>query len=272
MKKTVAALATALALGLVTAPAAAAKCSNSARGFSAFKKDFANYAKRNGVGRRGLAALASTKYSSGVIKYDRSINRALKRANGKSNFEKFYAKKTRGLKPITLKRMRQNRKLLRSVERKYGVPKEVLATIWGMETGFGRFTGKHDVVTSLASLTHDCRRSDFFRPNLLAALKIVDKGWMKRSAMRGARHGEIGQTQFMAENYVRYGVDFDRNGRVDLVKSKADVLASTANYLRKKGWRPGGSYQPGSRNFEVLGEWNSSDAYRRAIARFASTL
>ena len=250
----------------------AAQCSNSGAGFKSFKRSFADYARQNGVGRRGLAALASTSYSAGVIKYDRSINRALKRANGKSNFNKFYKKKTRGLRPITLRRMKQNSRTLRAVERRYGVPKEILVTIWGMETGFGRFTGKHDVITSLASLTHDCRRSEFFRPNLLAALKIVDKGWMSRKSMRGARHGEIGQTQFMAENYVRYGVDFDGNGRVDLVKSKADVLASTANYLRQKGWRPGGSFRPGSHNFEVLAEWNSSDAYRRAIAKFAATL
>ncbi|MEP5181036.1 MAG: lytic murein transglycosylase [Rhizobiaceae bacterium] len=248
----------------------AAQCSNSGKGFAAFKRDFAKEAKAAGIGRKGLAALASTKYSAGVIKYDRRVNRSFKRA--KSNFNSFYAKKTKGLRGPTLSKLKRYRKTFDRVERKYGVPREVLATIWGMETAFGGYTGKHDIVTSLASLTHDCRRSDFFRPNLMAALMIIDKGWISRKQMRGARHGEIGQTQFMAKNYVRFGVDFDGNGRRDLIRSVPDVLASTANYLRAYGWQPGQSYQPGTHNFAVLNEWNASSAYQRAIAKFAGSL
>ncbi|NKB52673.1 MAG: murein transglycosylase [Rhizobiaceae bacterium] len=260
----------AILAGLTSGPVLAASCSNSGKGFAAFKRDFAKEAKAAGIGKRGLAALASTKYSSGVIKYDRRVNRSFKRA--KSNFNKFYAKKTRGLKRPTLSKLKRHRRLFDQVERKYGVQREVLATIWGMETAFGGFTGKHDIVTSLASLTHDCRRSDFFRPNLMAALKIIDKGWISRERMRGARHGEIGQTQFMAKNYVRFGVDFDGNGRRDLIRSVPDVLASTANYLRSYGWQAGQSYQPGTHNFSVLHEWNASSAYQRAIAKFAGSL
>ena len=256
-------------LALTVTPVFAAKCSNSGAGFNAFKRDFAREAKSAGIGKRGLNALASTKYAPGVIKYDRSINRKFKRA--KSNFSKFYKKKTAGLRRPTKSKLKRHAKLFRSVEKKYGVQKEVLATIWGMETGFGRFTGKHDIITSLASLTHDCRRSGFFKPNLMAALKIVDKGWISRKRMRGARHGEIGQTQFMAKNYVRYGVDFDGRGR-DLIGSVPDVLASTANYLRAHGWQRGGSYQPGTRNYNVLHEWNASTAYQKAIAKFAASL
>jgi len=253
----------------VLGPAHAAQCSNSGAGFEEFKRDFAREAKAAGIGKRGLAALADTQYSAKTIQYDRRVNRALKRGN--TNFAKFYAKKTKGLRGPAKSRLKRNQKVLRKIEKRYGVQKEVLVTIWGMETGFGGYTGKADIVTSLASLTHDCRRSGFFKPNLMAALLIIDKGWISRSRMRGARHGEIGQTQFLADSYVRYGVDFDGGGR-DLIGSSADALASTANYLRAHGWQPGQSYQPGSHNFRVLKEWNASTAYQRSIAKFAATL
>ncbi len=273
MKKTqmlsAAILAIPLAVTLAVTPALAAKCSNSGSGFAAFKRDFAREAKASGIGKRGLAALASTKYSSSVIKYDRSINRKFKKA--KSNFSKFYKKKTAGLRRPTKSKLKKHAKLFRKIEKKYGVQKEILVTIWGMETVFGRYTGKKDIVTSLASLTHDCRRSGFFRPNLMAALKIIDKGWISRKRMRGAAHGEIGQTQFMALNYIKYGVDYDGGGR-NLIGSVPDVLASTANYLRAHGWQRGGDYSQGSRNFNVLIEWNASTAYRKAIAKFAGSL
>ena len=168
--------------------------------------------------------------------------------------------------------MRKHAKLLANVEHKYGVPKEILVTIWGMETAFGYYSGKYDIVTSLATLTHDCRRSEFFKPNLLAALQIIDNGWMPRSQMKGARHGEIGQTQFMAKNYVKFGVDYNGDGRRDLVSSISDVMASTANYLKAHGWRAGEPYGEGTHNFRVLNEWNAATVYQKAIAKFASSL
>ena len=255
------------------APAYAAKCSNSGKGFNAFKADFAKYAAKNGVGKRGLRELARTKYSPAVIKYDQAIYRKAKRNSGKggTSFDSFYAKKTKGLKGVARKQMRKHARTLARVEKKYGVQKEVLATLWGMETIFGRYLGKDDVITSLASLTHNCRRSSLFRPHLLGALKIVDRRWMSRKSMRGAKHGELGQTQFLAGNVVKYGVDFDGGG-VDVRRSVPDVLASTANFLRKNGWQRGGSYQPGSRNFRVLNAWNEWTYYQRAIARFAASL
>lgn len=260
----------AVTFALVSSSGQAAICSNSAAGFDDFKRDFAREAKAAGIGRRGLAALAATEYSPGVIKYDRSVSRKFKHAD--SNFASFYAKKTKGLLGPTRSRLKRHARLLSNIEKQYGVPKEILVTIWGMETGFGGYTGKYDIVTSLATLTHDCRRSEFFKPNLMAALQIIDKGWIDRSQMRGARHGEIGQTQFMAKNYVKFGVDYDRDGRRDLIGSVPDVLASTANYLRAYGWRAGQPYGPGTHNFSVLKEWNASDAYQQAIAKFAASL
>ena len=269
--KLIATLAVATAV-LVAGPAYA-KCSNSGAGFEQFKKEFAAYAKRNGVKRRGLRELAKTKYSSKVIAYDQKIwRKAQSTKKGNFNFDKFYTKKTAYTRKKGPSMLRKHKRTFDKVERKYGVPREVLAVIWGMETNFGGYMGKSDVITSLAALTHNCRRSSLFRPHLLGALKIVDRGWMKRSQMKGAMHGEIGMTQFLAGNYAKYGVDFDRNGRVDLRRSVPDVLASTANFLRKNGWKPGGSYQPGSYNFGVLNSWNEWTAYQRTIARAAKAL
>ncbi len=265
--------AAALAGSMLIAPAAYAACSDTSAGFNAFKKDFAKKAKAAGVGRKGRNALSKANYSNTVIKFDRRQARFFKSAGrSKTNFEKFYAKKTRGLANPTRAQLKKNRKLFNSIEGAYGVQREVLATIWGMETAFGGYTGKIDTISALATLTHDCRRTGLFEPNLMAALKIIDKGWLPASSMRGAGHGELGQTQFMADNYLKYAVDFNNDGRRDLVKSRADALASAANYLRRHGWQPMESYQPGTHNFGVLNSWNESTAYQRTIAKFASSL
>ena len=265
-------IALAGAIFAFSAVPAIAACSNSSAGFGQFKKDFARYAASQGIGKRGLRELASTKYSSGVIKFDRKVNAGFRRAAKKGNFGRYYAKKTRGLKGPTLRQLKRNKRLFDRIERDYGVQREVIAAIWGTETAFGGYTGKNDVLTSVASLAHDCRRSEWFRGHLLAALKIVDKGWMKRSQMKGARHGEIGQVQFMPTNYVKYAVDYDGNGRRDLVRSRADALASVANYLRRHGWQPMAGYGPGTKNFRVLKEWNASSAVQQTIAKFAASL
>lgn len=257
----------AVALTLISGAAIAAQCSTNANGFSAFKNDFAAYAQQNGVGKRGIAALQSTEYSSATIKFDR-----IQRKSFKKGFDAFYKLRTTGLKKPSLAKLSQHASVFSSVEKQFGVPKEVLVTIWGMETAFGRFSGKHDVITSLATLTHDCRRSDFFRPHLLGALQILDNGWMPREQMRGARHGEIGQTQFLPGNYVAFSVDFDGDGKRNLVSSVPDVLASTANYLKSHGWQSGGSYQPGHHNYNVLKTWNAATVYQQSIAKFAASL
>ncbi len=262
-KWTFPAAALALTVALAPSSADAARCSNTSAGFERFKRDFAREAKAEGVGRRGLQALATARYSNRVIRKDRN------QKSFKKGFAAFYKLRTTGLHRPARKKMRQYAKALNGIEKRYGVPREVLITIWGMESGFGRFLGKDDIVNALATLTHDCRRSGFFRPNLIAALRILDKRYMSRAKMRGATHGEIGQTQFMAKHYLNYGVDWNRDGRVDLISTPTDVLASTANYLRGHGWKPGDSFQPGNHNYRVLKEWNAAQVYQKAIARFA---
>jgi len=107
---------------------------------------------------------------------------------------------------------------------------------------------------------------------LLDALRIIDRGDMTAAEMRGAWAGEIGHTQFLPSSYLKYAVDYDGNGRRDLIHSAADALASTANYLKGYGWRRGQSWTPGSANFEVLLQWNKSQVYSKTIAYFATRL
>jgi lytic murein transglycosylase len=168
--------------------------------------------------------------------------------------------------------LKQYGSVLSRIETAYGVPAEVLVAIWGLETDFGVNNGKFQTVRSLATLAYDCRRADEFRSELLDALRIIDRGDLQASEMRGAWAGELGQTQFMPSSWMKYAVDFDGNGRRDLLHSAPDVLASTANYLAGYGWQRGKDYQPGAPNFAVLQQWNKSEVYAKTIAYFASQL
>jgi len=134
-----------------------------------------------------------------------------------------------------------------------------------METGFGRFLGDQNTISAVATLAYDCRRSEFFTDHLYAALQLVDRGILTPQAV-GAAHGEIGQTQFLPGSVLKYGVDGDGDGRIDMVRSTADALASTANFLRAHGWRPGAGYQEGEPNFAAIQGWNAATVYQQAIA------
>lgn len=250
------------------APALAASCGKTGAGFDAWLEDFRGEAAAAGVSRRTIeSALGNVTYDKKVIGLDRN------QKSFKLSLDQFMARRapasfvSKGRKII-----RQNAQLLEGIEQRYGVQKEVVVAIWGMETGFGGNSGNMNVFRSLATLSYDCRRSDFFTEELLAALKIVDRGDMSPSSMRGAWAGEIGQTQFLAKNYLRYAVDGDGDGRRDLIRSKADVLASTAAFLAAHGWRAGGGYGEGETNFPVFYDWNRAPVYQRALALFASQL
>jgi membrane-bound lytic murein transglycosylase B len=144
--------------------------------------------------------------------------------------------------------------------------------IWALETDFGVVQGKQNALRSLATLAHDCRRTERFQNELLDALRIIDRGDLSPAEMRGAWAGELGQTQFLPSSYLKFAVDFDGNGKRDLIRSVPDVLASTANYLRGYGWQRGGSVAEGTPNYAVLKEWNKSSVYQKTIAVFASRL
>lgn len=249
-----------LAFGLTAGVAEAARCGSDGGGFNRWKTEFAKEAKANGVGKRGLAALAATSYSRKTIAADRgqksfklSLSAFMAKRGGQA-----IAQRGRGIK-------NQNAGLFKRIEQRYGVPAGPLVAIWGMETSFGGFMGNSNIVSSVATLAYDCRRSAYFTDQLYAALQLVDKGMLSPGAI-GAAHGEIGQTQFLPRNVVRYGVDGDGDGRVDLIRSRADALASTANFLRGHGWQRGGGYQPGQANFGALQGWNAASVYQQAIA------
>jgi membrane-bound lytic murein transglycosylase B len=144
--------------------------------------------------------------------------------------------------------------------------------IWGLETDFGVNIGKFPTLRALATLAHDCRRSELFKAELMDALRIVERGDIAPQDLRGAWAGEIGQTQFMPSSYIKFAVDFDGNGRRDLLRSAPDVLASTANFLANHGWQRGKDWEPGSANFAAIKAWNKSEVYARTIAHFATQL
>lgn len=243
----------------LVAPAIAAQCGNNAGGFGAWKTAFAAEAKKAGVQQRGLEALANATYATGTIKADRN------QKSFKYTLDKFM--QVRGANTIISqgrKRRGQNAGLYNSLEQTYGVPAGVLLAIHGMETGFGGFMGSSKIVSAITTLAYDCRRSDFFVPHAIGALILVDRGSIT-SNTKGAKHGELGHTQFLPGNALRYGVDGNGDGRVDLY-NHTDAMASTANFLRKKGWKPGQGFQEGQPNFKVIKQWNAATVYQQAIA------
>ncbi len=249
----------------LAAPVWAAQCGNSSGGYDTWKAAFAREAEAAGVGQRGLQALAASSYAQGTINADRN------QKSFKYSFDKFM--QVRGADTIIAqgrKRKARNPAFYASLEQNYGVPAGILIAIHGMETGFGGFMGDSTVVSAISTLAYDCRRSAFFVPHAIGALKLVDRGTITAST-RGAKHGELGHTQFLPGNALSFGVDGNGDGRVDFY-NETDALASTANFLRQKGWRAGQGYQEGQPNFQVIQQWNAASVYQKAIAVMASRI
>jgi len=245
--------------------ALAAPCGETAQGFDRWKADFARAAAAEGVGPRGLQALQASRYSTGTIAADRN------QKSFRYSLEKFM--QIRGADTIVAqgrKRRARDAAFYDALERQYGVPAGILIAIHGMETAFGHFMGDTPVVSAIVTLTYDCRRSDFFRPHAIGALKLVDRGSIT-ARTKGARHGELGHTQFLPGNALRYGLDGNGDGRVDLY-NLTDAMASTAHFLRSKGWRPGAGYAEGQPNFAVIEQWNAAKVYQQAIALMAARI
>lgn len=255
----------AAALALPVSSAGAATCGNDASGFALWKQDFAQLAAAEGVGQRGLSALAGAEYATRTISADRN-QRSFRYA-----LDDFL--RIRGADTIVRlgrQRIARNPGFYASLEARFGVPAPVVVAIWGMETGFGNDMGDSNVISAITTLAYDCRRADYFTPHAVAALQLVDRGGLTAATV-GARHGEVGHTQFLPGNVLRYGVDADGNGVVDLTNA-TDALASTANYLAQKGWQPGAGYQEGQPNFAVIKEWNAATVYQQAIALMAARI
>lgn len=248
------------------APALAAQC-NAAGGFPAFLAQVKKEAASKGISPRGLAALESLTVDDQVLAADRRqhvFNQTFEQFSGRMISQDRLTKGAR--------HMQRHAATLKRIEQQFGVPGAVVVAIWGLETDYGVVHGKRSVVRSVATLAYDCRRTDKFQGELMDSLRIIDRGDMVSAQMIGEWAGEIGQTQFLPSSYFKYAVDFDGNGRRDLVNSVPDVLASTANYLKSHGWQRGKGWSPGEPNFTVIKEWNKAEVYAKTIALFAQKL
>jgi lytic murein transglycosylase len=215
------------------------------------------------------SALSGVSPDQSVLAFDRR-----QRGTFRMSFERYASTR------VTAGRIQRGRQLLQRhaallsrIQRQFGVPAPVLVAIWGLETDFGSGDmGKLPVIRTLATMAHDCRRTELFQGELLAAMRIVQRGDLSLRDMIGAYAGEIGQTQFLPSSYIKYGVDYDGDGHVDLRHSAPDVLASTANLLKTNGWHAGAPFGEGTANFEVMREWNRAEVYRKTIVLFAERL
>ena len=222
------------ALFLASSAAFAAECttptnpSKFPNWLSGVKKEAAGM----GISKRAISVLDGMTYDPAVIKRDRA------QSVFSLTFLDFQARlisANRMNKGKAL--MQQHAGIFKKVESTYGVPPAVITAFWGLETDFGGYMGDFHTIRSLATLSYDCRRPEKFRPQVFAALQIIDRGDMAEDDMVGAWAGEIGQVQFLPADFLESGVDADGDGRVDLKRSIPDILMSTGSLLTTHGWQ-----------------------------------
>src|ERR1700688_2215790 len=262
-------LLVAVVLLLLAAPALAAPCGGD---FNAFLAAIARDAQGQGVSHAVTdQAFAGLTSDPAVLAFDRR-QRGMFHAK---SFEEYAATR---VVPARISRARKlmqvHAALLGRVEQQFGVPAPLIVAVWTLETDNGTGDmGKLPVIRTVATLAHDCRRTDLFQRELIAALQIVQRGDLPLRDLIGAYAGEIGQTQFLPSSYIKYGVDYDGNGHIDLRHSVPNVLASTANLLKVNGWKAGAPYGEGSENFLIaMREWNHSEVYRKTIVLMADKI
>jgi lytic murein transglycosylase len=261
-------LAAILCTFIITAPARAAQCGGN---FNTFLAAMGRDAQAAGISRGVIdSAFAGVTVDAAVLRFDR-------RQRGMFHSRSFEEYARTRVIPPRIKRARslmgRHAQLLSRIERQFGVPATLIVAIWTLESDNGTGDmGKLPVVRTIATLAHDCRRTELFQRELLAALKILQRGDLPLRDLIGAYAGEIGQTQFLPSSYIKYGVDYDGNGHVDLRHSVPDVLASTANLLKVNGWKAGAPFGEGTENFQVMREWNRSEIYRKTMVLFSEKL
>ena len=174
----------------------------------------------------------NAKYLEQVIKHDRYQPEFFEDTKTYINKR---ATRSRMLKAKAL--LKKNQKLFDEVEKKFNVEKELLLALWGIETNFGKHVGKMDIISSLATLSFDKRRSEFFSKELLILLKLIDQKLIDVDTLYGSWAGAFGNFQFMPSSIENYAIDYDKNGKIELKKSLHDAVASAANYINKIGWK-----------------------------------
>ena len=244
--------ATLIILASLGTAARAATCGNGPGGFEAWKQQAAEEARAKGVGAAAISGLMGTNYAQATINADRG------QRSFSLSLDAFLAKRGSAAIVARGRSLKASQAaMFASIQQRYGVPPGPLIAIWGMETGFGSQRGNQNMLSSIATLAYDCRRSEYFTDQLYAALQLIDRGALSAS-QRGSMHGEVGQTQFLPKNILAYGsVNLD---------NASSALSSTANFLKAHGWRAGAGYQPGEANFAAIEAWNAAGVYQKAIA------
>ena len=230
------ALALAMLAGLAAAPPslAASKCQKEGS-FEAWLAAFRAEAAASGISDRAIRdGLAGVRFDPGIVKKDR--------AQGvfTQDFLTFSDRMVNGSRlKLGAANLAKYKNVFARIEKEFGVPGPVVVAFWALETDFGVVMGDGPTLTSLATLAYDCRRGEMFTREFIAALKIIDRGDLMPADMIGSWAGELGQTQFLPTHYLAHAVDYDGDGRRDLFSSPADVIGSTAAYLKHIGWRAG---------------------------------
>lgn len=256
--------------------ARSAECVNKGR-FSTWMKDFKRQARAEGISERTISrALNGVTLDRKVIRRDRRQGFF---AQSFGTFSKRLA--TNHRIKAGRRKIQKRQQIFERAEREYGVPPEVITAFWALESDFGVGMGKYSILRALATLAYDCRRKELFTGELMYALKILDKGWVRPGDMIGSWAGEMGQTQFLPKHYLEHAVDYDGNGTRNLFKSDADIIGTTAAFIKHLGWRPGEPWLqevriPSNLPWEKTGldikrprsqwvEWGVKDAKGRAL-------
>ena len=199
--------------------------------FEKWLNEFKAEAISKGISEKTLEVLNNAKTSEKTIKLDRN------QPEFKLTFQKY---KSKVVSDYRLKKAKieykKNKPLLDKIEKKYGVNGRLLVSLWAIESNFGSNMGKLNLFHTLASLAHDGRRSKFFRKELFNALMIIEKKMVINTNLKSGWAGAMGQCQFMPSSFLKYGVDENKDGKIDIWSDKEDIFASMANYLSKNGW------------------------------------
>ena len=203
--------------------------------FETWLFSYKKFALKKGISKKTIdIVFKDTKFLKKVIQYDRKQPEFLEDTIT-------YVNKRATIKraKTAIKLLNKNRHLFDKVENEFIVDREILLALWGIETNFGKHVGKMDIISSLATLSYDQRRRDYFSSELLTLLKLVDKSLIDPNTLYGSWAGAYGNFQFMPSTISRYAIDYDNNNKIELKESLRDSLASAANYISRIGWKKG---------------------------------
>ena len=208
---------------------------NADENFETWLSSYKKFALKKGVSQKTIdIAFKNVKFLEQVIRYDRKqpefYEDTITYVNKRANTSRVKTAK---------KLLRKNMILFTEIENKFSVEKEILLALWGIETNFGKHVGKMDIISSLATLSYDKRRRNFFSSQLLTLLKLIDDKLINPNTLYGSWAGAYGNFQFMPSSIKRYAIDYDNNNKIELKSSLDDALASAANYINSIGWKKG---------------------------------